>query len=147
MVTIAQTGWYGLTITPSGGGSAQSYYFKDDPQILLEGGWEDLPVAGLEGARHEAINTGFKRTVTLRVYDNGDEYNAIKSYITTPTVGSTAQADSEAATITITRQAGTGVSSFSFTALPISVTENPSNREGHNANVVFNCYTTVPTLT
>jgi hypothetical protein len=150
MVQIAATGWYYLTLTASGGGGgAKNYYFKDDAQILTESGWQPITVAGIESALHEAVNTGYKQTITLRVYDQGDAYAAIKSYITTPAVGQTAVADSNTAAITISKVtgSGSGPASFAFTALPRTVTENLTNKEGHNANVVFEAYRAVPALT
>ena len=144
-MAITTTGWYKATI------ESLDYYMKTDAAVRLISGFVEITVAGLEGSRLQAINTGGRREITVTLYDTpagaGDKnFQKIIAMIETSVAIGVLATDQYVA-MTLTRIAGDGVASFgAFNVMPREIKINPVNKDGHNAEVTFEVFTTIPSL-
>lgn len=154
------SGWYTFTW------NAIKFFFKEMPSLKLTFGWNEVPVAGVEGARFECIYTGYTTTFSLDLYDSyatGDVPQAVNNFdILKKSIGIVDTGSTPAVYGDLASQAGVapqveGAMAWSMTiktgrggstsytnstfgkSLPTNIGHVFSNQNGHHATVDFVC--------
>lgn len=145
---ITKAGWYKFTL------AGMNFYFKQDPKIRIEGGWQKIDVAGLEGAFLEAVNTGHTVKFTLDIYDtaSGVNFSAVRSALNPDLSVLTAGAfaTDNKLSWSIVKVHGDGASALSMMTgycLPLNMDYVLANKEGHHSEVEFVDVRVAPSIT